>query len=49
MALKEEEMFTIGEFGLEVPIFRRIRRLSESLIVSSEHKLYLFGKQFFKE
>ena len=49
MALKEVEIFTIGEFGLVAQHSSHINQQWENSIVSSELKLYLSGKLFFKE
>ena len=49
MVLKEVEIFTTGEFGLAVQPSSHINQQWENSTVSSELKLYLSGKLFFKE
>lgn len=41
---KEEVIFIIGEFGLEVHYFNHIKLLLVLLIVNLELKAFLFGK-----
>lgn len=48
MIFKEEEIFIIGQFGLEDHHFNHMQMLLDHSTVSLERKLYQFGKQLLK-
>ncbi len=48
MVSKEEEIFIIGQFGLEDHLFNLMQMLSDHSTVNLERKLYQFGKQLLK-